>query len=59
MYKWRLEEQNYIDHQDYVLELMTILPEDNSIRKYIEAETEFAVLLSSPDFPVEYPLAIS
>lgn len=38
---------------------MTILPEDNSIRKYIEAETQFAVMLSSPEFPVQYPLAIS
>jgi hypothetical protein len=38
---------------------VTILPEHNSIRKYIEAETAFAVMLSSPEHPVEYPLAIS
>ena len=59
MYKWKLEEKCYVDDYEYVVELVTILPEDNSIRKYIEAETAFAVMLSSPEHPVEYPLAIS
>jgi hypothetical protein len=48
MYKWRLEENRYVDHQEYINELVTILPEDNGIRSYIQAETAFAVMLSSP-----------
>lgn len=36
-----------------------MLPPENSIRNYIEAETEFAVMLSTPDHPVEYPLTVS
>ncbi len=59
MYKWRLEDDTYIAHQDYVMELVTILHQDSSIRKYIQAETQFAVMLSSPDNPVQYPLAVS
>lgn len=59
MYKWRLEEETYVQHREYVRELITMLPPENSIRNYIEAETEFAVMLSTPDHPVEYPLTVS
>ena len=59
MYKWRLEEQVYVDHKSYVDELILILPEENAIRKYIEAESAFAVMMSNSDRPVEYPLAVA
>jgi len=36
---------------------LTILPEDNPIRNYLKAEVEFAIMLSTPEHPVMYPLA--
>ena len=57
MVKWKLEERAYQQDKDYLDELLTILPEDNSIRNYILAEAEFAIMLSTPECPVLYPLA--
>jgi hypothetical protein len=57
MVKWKLEERAYQHNKDYLDELLTILPQDNSIRNYIMAEAEFAIMLSTPEYPVLYPLS--
>lgn len=58
MYKWRLvKEPSYLASQDYLRELVAILPADNRARVYIESELELAVGLSTPDKPLTYPLS--
>jgi hypothetical protein len=48
MYKWALnKEPAFIKNADYIKELMTLLAEDNEIRRFIEHETAFAITLST------------
>lgn len=60
MYKWKFnQEPAFVKNKDYLEALMELLPPESECRRYIEAEIEFALLLSTPSYPIEYPLTQS
>ena len=48
MYKWTFsKDHTFSANEEYIKELMTLLPEENEHRRFIENETAFAIALSS------------
>ncbi len=57
MFKWKCsKEPVFIKNKDYFEELVTILPEHSDCRVFVLSTIEFASMLSTPEFPIEYPL---
>ena len=60
MYKWKFnQESTFVKNKDYLEALLSLLPEESECRRYIEAEIEFALMLSTPNNPIQYPLTQS
>lgn len=58
MYKWSLSSNKVIvNNEEYILELLKLVPADSKTAIYISAELEFAKVLSYSDKCVEYPLS--
>lgn len=47
----------YKESAPYIRELVSLLPADNRLRQYIEAELELAEMLTCADLTVYYPLS--
>ena len=57
MYRWSFSKNPSFPHNaNYIAQLSQLLPPDNPMREYILSELEFAVLLSTPNEPVNYPI---
>lgn len=53
MYKWKFnQESTFVKNKDYLEALLSLLPEESECRRYIEAEIEFALMLSTPNNPI-------
>lgn len=57
-YRWKMTNTPaFKDSSAYIRELISLLPADNHLRQYIEAELELAEMLTCPDLTVFYPLS--
>ena len=60
MYRWKLcSSKIIVESENYIRQLLTLIPEDSTIYEYINAELEFARILSTPIFPIEFPISES
>lgn len=58
MYKWCFSQKASFPHnQTYIQELLKFLPEDNQFRLFAQEQLTFALLLSSNNEQVTYPLS--
>ena len=58
LYKNKMSgEPEYHKNSEYLRNILTLLPADNDIRKYIICEFEIANMLTTPLYKVKYPLS--
>jgi hypothetical protein len=57
MYRWKFSQNSsFSANQTYINKLCELLPIDTPLRDYIQNELEFALLLSTPNQPVTFPI---
>lgn len=57
MYKWKFSKcRSFVENEKYLREILLLLEPTSEWRLLIECELEFALMLSTPEHPLEYPL---
>lgn len=57
MYRWKFSEDSlFVNNEEYLRELLELLPPENEGRRFIESEIDFALLMHTPEYPIDSPL---
>lgn len=58
MYKWVFSKNSkYLHNEEYLRNLLELLPQESSCRTFLESQLDLAIMMSTEENPIDYPLS--